>query len=375
MKRRRFLLGSVSSVLTGATVFGGRPVLGVTFDVYQPKDLDAKKVDSILISFENFTITPRYLNDDEDIELSIKATTENGNSEQKTADVGFTNDSLIDEENIQDVGGQDLTQLHITGVNATDSFLSGEVIVQVNHPSIQSRTFRRQFIVSPSEIPPDGVSRWTFDDADTNNSTAIDVWNTNDGGLSNVTTGRSGQLNQSYEFSQSSESYVNVPHSQSLQLTQQLSFSFWLYVDSFPPSWVLLLGKVAEGTNTSGRTYSIWLNDSGYFHLTSASDEQGQTNIDTPNGSVQTGTWIHYVGVIDRVNGSMKSYINGTEKASGSIDTNEAVTHTDPLRIGYDNYTNDNYYALDGRLDDVRLYSKVLSPDEVQSLYENDTIL
>lgn len=66
-------------------MFGGRPVLGVTFDVYQPKDLDAKKVDSILISFENFTITPRYLNDDEDIELSIKATTENGTSEQKNS--------------------------------------------------------------------------------------------------------------------------------------------------------------------------------------------------------------------------------------------------------------------------------------------------
>lgn len=253
--------------------------------------------------------------------------------------------------------------------------MKGEVIVQVSHPSIQSRTFRRQFIVSPSEVPPSGVSRWTFDDADTNNSTAIDVWNTNDGELSNVTTGRAGQLNQSYGFSQSSESYVNVPHSESLQLTQQLSFSFWLYVDSFPPDWVLLLGKVAEGTDTSGRTYSIWLNDAGYFHLTSASDEQGQTTVNTPDGSVQTGTWIHYVGVIDRVNETMKSYINGTEKASGSIDTNEAVTHTDPLRIGYDNYTNDNYYALDGRLDDVRLYSKALSPDEVQNLYENDTIL
>lgn len=79
MKRRRFLVGSVSSVLTGATVIGEKPALGVSFDVYQPKNIDAQNVDTILISLENFNITPHYLDDSRDIKITVEATAENGN--------------------------------------------------------------------------------------------------------------------------------------------------------------------------------------------------------------------------------------------------------------------------------------------------------
>lgn len=376
MKRRKFLIGSVGSILTGTPIHSDRPGLAVSFDVYQPRDINAEKVESAVVSIDNFSIQTQYMNDNEKIELTTKAITEDGRQDEKTASLGFNNGSPLTQEDIQDSSGQNLSRLHIEGIDTTNGSLQGEVIVHISHPSIRSRTFQRSFVISAAEAPPSGVSRWTFDDSETNNSTTTDVWNTNNGELFNVNTSKEGELNQSYEFKQNSGSYVNVPHANSLQLTSQLSFSLWVNVDSLPPDWAMLLGKVGKGTDSENRTYSVWLNKNGYFHLTSASDEQGQTRVNTQNGSVQTGSWIHYVGVIDRLNGFITSYINGgDEKASRSIDTNEAVTHTDPLRFGYDNYQNSNYYPLDGRLDNIRLYNKALSDDEVRSLYNNNTIL
>lgn len=137
----------------------------------------------------------------------------------------------------------------------------------------------------------------------------------------------------------------------------------------------MLFGKIAEGSSTEGRTYSVWLNDDGYMHLTSSSDEEGQTSMNTSNGSIGLGNWYHYTGVIDRNQGELRSYIDGERKVSTSVDTNDTVSHNDPLRIGFDAYSgNSSYSPLNGRLDDIRLYNKPLSDEEVSNLYNTGSI-
>ncbi|MGQ3685877.1 MAG: LamG domain-containing protein, partial [Candidatus Loosdrechtia sp.] len=75
--------------------------------------------------------------------------------------------------------------------------------------------------------------------------------------------------------------------------------------------------------------------------------------------------WHHLVGVY---NGStLKLYVNGTEvnsiAASGSLDTS-----TYPLRIGTRAVDPVNRY-FKGSIDEVRVYNRALSEQEVQSLY------
>lgn len=156
--------------------------------------------------------------------------------------------------------------------------------------------------------PEGGVSRWTCNTDDTDDLTVTDVWNNNNGKIegSGITTGHEppdkpslGTKGESYKYD-GTDSYINVEHNNSIDIRKTVSFSFWIYVNSFGDSWQMIFGKLKEGSNTDGRTYSAWLNSSGYMHLTSSSDEAGQTSINTEDGYINKNAWYHFIGVINR---------------------------------------------------------------------------
>lgn len=86
------------------------------------------------------------------------------------------------------------------------------------------------------------------------------------------------------------------------------------------------------------------------------------------------GDWYHFVVATDE-NGT-KIYINGEEKASnGNFVTNTIVLNTD-LSIGVAvspfgiaPYVDANVGYHDGMIDDVRIYNRALSEDEIGTLY------
>jgi hypothetical protein len=80
--------------------------------------------------------------------------------------------------------------------------------------------------------------------------------------------------------------------------------------------------------------------------------------------NVVVNTWYHVVGTYD---GSVaRLYVNGAEVANSTI--NLKTTATD-IFIGSD-YTNNPANALQGVIDDVRIYNRTLSVDEIQLLYK-----
>lgn len=64
MKRREFLLASGSAILTG-TAIGSlqRPALGLEFEISAVPSKKPMNIDSILIEFTNFDMTPTYLDE------------------------------------------------------------------------------------------------------------------------------------------------------------------------------------------------------------------------------------------------------------------------------------------------------------------------
>ncbi|QQS21155.1 MAG: LamG domain-containing protein [Candidatus Moraniibacteriota bacterium] len=168
---------------------------------------------------------------------------------------------------------------------------------------------------------------------------------------------------------------AEVPHSDTLNMTRAVTISLWLFVDETPPGdWTPLVSKMAESGAVDTRTYSIWLNRTGYINL-STSDGVNHNFIDTREGSIELKRWYHYVGIIDRTNKRMVPYING-DLAVRPNNTDilfaqgNAVSNTASFRIGSIDSSSFPFSPFTGKIDDVRVYDGALSTGEVKKLFD-----
>jgi Concanavalin A-like lectin/glucanases superfamily len=89
--------------------------------------------------------------------------------------------------------------------------------------------------------------------------------------------------------------------------------------------------------------------------------------------SPQIGVWYHVVGVFDDNANMLRIYINGVQESSatwnGAIGT-ASLTSTGLVlgRRGKDNISGRDY--VNGLIDDVRIYNRALSNDEIKRLYK-----
>ena len=126
------------------------------------------------------------------------------------------------------------------------------------------------------------------------------------------------------------------------------------------------------GEGGSGRIVSK--NDAaGYvFYINNAAGLGWMINttsiVETTSGSIPYNTWSHVVATFDKdlVSTQLKIYINGVIKGNGTR-TAAMPTNSNPLLIG-------NRIALDrtfnGRMDDIRIFNRALSPDEIKASYD-----
>jgi hypothetical protein len=87
-------------------------------------------------------------------------------------------------------------------------------------------------------------------------------------------------------------------------------------------------------------------------------------------GTLTEGTWTHVTGIYDYFNKKIYIYINGTLDTSQTVSF-AANTYTNSWTSGADligNFTSQTRY-LNGKIDDVRIYNRTLSPSEVSQLY------
>lgn len=96
-----------------------------------------------------------------------------------------------------------------------------------------------------------------------------------------------------------------------------------------------------------------------------ATDEQNQAACRTVD-EITFNTWLHVVTTYDK--DSLKLFIDGELEASVAKPFNPRFQKNEPVILGsFMNVKNERY--LNGYVDDVKIYNRVLSLDEIQSLY------
>ncbi|GAA0524306.1 Concanavalin A-like lectin/glucanases superfamily protein [Halorubrum aquaticum] len=210
--------------------------------------------------------------------------------------------------------------------------------------------------------PTDGlVSYWPLDSVGT--GTVKDVTGSNDG-TPNGVSATTGQVDNAASFDGDND-YVEVPDDPSLDLTDTLSLVAWVRPASSQDDYARIISR--EQSGAGNRQYNLGLDPSA---------TKPRTVVDTAssNGVEVSGTipiaddsWHHVAMTFDR-NDAVRLYVDGVEAANTSV-SDSLVSRPSPVVLGSPAHL-PGKDLFTGRIDDARVYDRVLSAQEVTDLYD-----
>jgi hypothetical protein len=161
--------------------------------------------------------------------------------------------------------------------------------------------------------------------------------------------------------------YVSLPYD--INITGDLSISFWIATissDSHPwPYGMFLIDR--DVCNSSIRDWSITLGLGGKIMFNTGAVTADSVLISTQD--INDGNWKYIVVIRDRANRLKRIYINGQRDITGGFDTQSFGNNGQPILFGASGCDTQSHTFFNGKLDDVRIYDRVLSEAEITELY------
>lgn len=220
------------------------------------------------------------------------------------------------------------------------------------------------------------VGHWKFDES-AGTSAADDTGAGNTGTLHNFPASpwapTTGQINGALTFD-NTDSYVDAANESNFDFerTDPFSLSLWVYRNNQSSEDELITKYEQPGGLYRG--YGMWLDSgSGRLHFTVVNGGANAAEVHTTSSSaVSTGAWHHIVATYDgssNISG-MKIYVDDTSLGL-TVDNNnldQTVLNNSKVVIGAD-AADTTCCVFNGKIDDVRIYNRELSPSEVSDLY------
>ena len=168
---------------------------------------------------------------------------------------------------------------------------------------------------------------------------------------------RFGLANSAYRFAGTSDSYIRVPHSSSLDITNTITLVAWINFEvggTFSPR---IINKSAYDLATTDASSST-------RQLAFTIKSPAETWLPTPTDILQAGHWHFVAATYDGT--LLLVYVDGVLRAAtvapgGMVSTNVDVNIGRNAQNGSDNYK--------GLIDDVRIYNRALSSSEITALF------
>ena len=208
--------------------------------------------------------------------------------------------------------------------------------------------------VASAASDPDLVGWWGFDEG--SGTTAVDSSGYgNDGTLMNGLTYVEGYFFTALEFD-GADDYVEVPHDSSLTVDDEVTVMMWANLTQWQYGSAGYQGLISK--SNSPRSYSLYTTSSGVLHF--STNGTGTTSSET----VPLDEWVHVAAAV--IGGTHQYYLNGADAgSSGSGITLPGDSDTASVLIGD---TTEDSREVGGTLDDVRIYRRGLTLDEIQEI-------
>jgi len=172
-----------------------------------------------------------------------------------------------------------------------------------------------------------------------------------------VLLNQAGIIDQAAEFDGAND-YVNIAESSSLRMDNTFSLSAWVRADDFSTIRRMVLLKEGE--------YGLAIFPNGEINWSVANTVPGWAW--HPTGAfVAVGQWKHIAITYD--NATVRTYANGllVETFVGSGAVGDFFPSDNRLQIGGRLQSSPNL-NFDGLIDDVRVFRRVMCPEEVQDM-------
>lgn len=198
------------------------------------------------------------------------------------------------------------------------------------------------------------------------NNTATDrSGNCNVGQVYNAqpTTDRFGNINSAYHFDGTIDQYIEIPADNFV--TPNYSYSVWAYAETLP-----ITGEFQTLISIGGELWQdqgIALRDGGYGGASYNSD--GSNFVLNSKTSTQLNKWVHLV--LTRSDDDVKFYQDGelVDNVPNSQSLTPFYSKFPKAFLGLrHNFTK----GFLGKIDDVRIYNRAISQDEVTQLYNEN---
>jgi hypothetical protein len=225
-------------------------------------------------------------------------------------------------------------------------------------PEAEVRELERSRVAEAEAPPPDPdlVAHWTLDEGSAN--AAHDAsGNGHHGTVSGAPQWGEGKSGGALVLN-GKDAQVTVPDAPALRIKGDITLAFWVRKDGEIADWQRLVGK----GDSSRRTYGVW-----YYNgklLWQHYNDAGGAVLDLHGTAVlEAGRWYHVACVVSGTQAAI--YVDGKQDVAGTRTGEPAVSSDAPLTMGHAGY----HSFFPGALDDVRLYRRALSAEEIQSLH------
>ena len=226
------------------------------------------------------------------------------------------------------------------------------------------------------------VSYWTFDQKDVAGGTVKDVWGENDGKIVGAPKVVGGKVGDALEFD-GSDDYVNLTNLGNFgEQVASSTFEAWVKT-SFKKDWTTLFKVLDQGcnmawaidVNRSAKAGFPFAEDIVHYYVrqkSAAGCNAIAVEIEFP---LSDGKWHHIVFAIEDAGKSEVSiYMDGEpqEVIVGSAkDLDTFVPFVEPVYIGAANNRGKVERHFPGLIDEVRIYDRPLTADEVTQNFES----
>ena len=217
----------------------------------------------------------------------------------------------------------------------------------------------------PNYVPTNGLVGWWPFNGNANDESG----NGNNGSVNGatLTADRFGNSNKAYFFNGSSNS-ISIPNI-AIQGNGNRSISAWFYTY---PSALWSTGatiiSTGSGTNQTGGTFNLRLDNQNQYAGFMGGDFSGGGNDYFPNGNILVNNSIWHHIVVTYSNGQLEFYIDGNLEKTASI--NILNTNGQTNFVGKSNDFNTSAAAWwDGKIDDIGIWNRVLTQTEITALY------
>jgi len=160
--------------------------------------------------------------------------------------------------------------------------------------------------VTDEDMRSNTIEFWTHDNDFVSGSTSIGSVGNYNGTINGVTTGVTGQVNESFEFDGNND-HIDIAGIENIVTkTQDYTISLWFKADSIADN---IIFQTATGDNDRN---IMRLSTGGNLHLNVFTGSWETNNIASTSFS-DTSNWNHIVMVRDSSANTVKGYLNGVE--------------------------------------------------------------